>query len=85
MDDEMLEFDSTGVQNLVILDPVTNNPIQADDHDHRLFEASWMHIYKRKYYFSYSTGDTHYVCYSIGDSPLRPFTYRGRLLEPVVG
>jgi hypothetical protein len=35
--------------------------------------------------FSYSTGDTHYVCYAIGDNPYGPFTYAGRILNPVVG
>lgn len=44
-----------------------------------------MHKYGGKYYFSYSTGDTHFLCYATGDSPLGPFTYRGRILEPVEG
>lgn len=57
----------------------------ADDHDRRFFEAPWMHKYKGKYYFSYSTGDTHYIAYAVGDNPLGPFTYGGRILEPVVG
>jgi hypothetical protein len=38
-----------------------------------------------KYYFSYSTGDTHYLCYAIGDNPYGPFTYAGTILNPVVG
>jgi hypothetical protein len=28
-----------------------------------------MHKYNGKYYFSYSTGDTHLLCYAIGDNP----------------
>lgn len=59
--------------------------LRGDDHDRRFFEASWLHKYNGKYYFSYSTGDTHYLCYAIGDSPYGPFTYGGRILEPVVG
>jgi hypothetical protein len=55
------------------------------EHDKRFFEASWMHKYKGKYYFSYSTGDTHFICYGIGDSPYGPFTYKGVILNPVVG
>lgn len=55
------------------------------DNDRRFFEASWLHKYEGKYYFSYSTGDTHYICYAIGESPYGPFTYAGRILEPVVG
>lgn len=55
------------------------------DNDKRFFEAAWMHKYNGKYYFSYSTGDTHFICYAIGDSPYGPFVYGGRILEPVVG
>jgi hypothetical protein len=44
-----------------------------------------MHKRDGVYYFSYSTGDTHYLAYATGDSPLGPFTYRGRILEPVLG
>lgn len=44
-----------------------------------------MHKRGAKYYFSYSTGDSHYLVYAVGDSPLGPFTYAGRILEPVLG
>jgi hypothetical protein len=44
-----------------------------------------MHKYNGKYYFSYSTGDTHFICYAIGDNPYGPFTYQGRILNPVIG
>ena len=60
-------------------------PLLAGDHDRRFFEASWMHKYHGKYYFSYSTDDTHKLCYAIGDSPYGPFTYQGVILTPVVG
>ena len=80
---DMLQFDG-GVKELQILDE-EGKPIAADDHDRRFFEASWMHKYNGKYYFSYSTGDTHYVVYAVGDNPFGPFTYGGRILEPVVG
>ena len=60
------------------------NPLKADD-PHRFFEASWMHKYKGKYYFSYSTGDSHFLCYATGDNPYGPFTYQGVILTPVVG
>ncbi|KAI1108570.1 xylosidase/arabinosidase [Nemania sp. NC0429] len=72
-------------RDLVILAPETGEPIAADDHDRRFFEAAWMHKRGGKYYFSYSTGDTHYLAYALGDSPLGPFTYAGRILEPVLG
>jgi hypothetical protein len=57
----------------------------AGDNDRRFFEASWMHKYNGKYYFSYSTGDTHFICYAIGDNPYGPFTYQGIILNPVIG
>ena len=55
------------------------------DNDKRFFEAAWMHKYKGRYYFSYSTGDTHNICYAVGDSPYGPFTYQGIVLKPVDG
>jgi hypothetical protein len=55
------------------------------DNDKRFFEAAWMHKYKGKYYFSYSTGDTHFINYAIGDHPYGPFTYAGLVLNPVEG
>jgi hypothetical protein len=83
LSDDMTTF-TTDVKDVVILDEA-GKPIQAEDHDRRFFEAAWMHKYNGKYYFSYSTGDTHYLCYAIGDSPLGPFTYGGRIFEPVIG
>jgi hypothetical protein len=60
-------------------------PVAGGDHNRRFFEASWMHKYKGKYYFSYSTGDTHFICYATGDNPYGPFTWRGVILNPVIG
>ena len=59
-------------------------PLKAND-PHRFFEASWMHKMNGKYYFSYSTGDSHLLCYAVGDNPYGPFTYQGEILTPVVG
>jgi hypothetical protein len=81
--DDMKQFAET-VREIIILDE-NGNPLLAGDNDRRFFEASWMHKYNGKYYFSYSTGDTHFICYAIGDNPYGPFTYQGRILEPVVG
>jgi hypothetical protein len=55
------------------------------DNDKRFFEAAWMHKFNGKYYFSYSTGDTHFINYAIGDNPYGPFTYQGVILDPVDG
>lgn len=73
------------VREVEILDPDTGARIAADDHDRRFFEAAWCHKRRGRYYLSYSTGDTHYLCYAVGGSPQGPFTYGGRMLEPVLG
>lgn len=83
MRDDMLEFDEAP-KDLVILDE-NGQPLLNGDNDRRFFEASWMHKYQGKYYFSYSTGDTHKLCYAMGDNPYGPFTYKGVLLNPVLG
>jgi len=83
MTNDLLEF-AEDVKDVVLLDE-NGKPLLAGDNDRRFFEASWMHKYKGKYYFSYSTGDTHYLCYAIGDDPYGPFTDGGRILNPVVG
>jgi hypothetical protein len=61
------------------------NLFLESDNDKRFFEAAWLHKYQGKYYFSYSTGDTHNLCYATGDNPYGPFTYQGILLKPVWG
>jgi hypothetical protein len=81
--DDLLSFDEKPV-DLIIVDS-DGKPLLQGDTERRFFEASWMHKYNGKYYFSYSTGDTHFICYAIGDNPYGPFTYAGRILEPVVG
>ena len=81
--DDMLEF-AEAPREVLILDE-QGQVLLAGDTDRRFFEASWLHKYQGKYYFSYSTGDTHFLCYATGDNPYGPFTYQGRILEPVVG
>ena len=80
---DMKEF-AEAPREVTILDE-GGKPLRAGDHDRRFFEAPWLHKYRGKYYFSYSTGNTHFLCYAIGDNPYGPFTYQGRILEPVVG
>ena len=80
---DMLSFDEEP-KDVVILDE-NGKPLTAGDTERRFFEASWMHRHNGKYYFSYSTGDTHRICYAIGDNPYGPFTYQGVILTPVVG
>lgn len=83
LSEDMLEF-AEAPKPLILLDE-NGQPLTAGDNQRRFFEASWMHKYKGKYYFSYSTGDTHQLCYAIGDSPYGPFIYQGVILTPVVG
>ena len=83
LSDDMLQF-AEEPHEVIILDE-NGKPLTAGDSDRRFFEASWMHKYKGKYYFSYSTGDTHLLCYAIGDNPHGPFVYQGVILNPVVG
>lgn len=71
-------------KELQILDE-TGKPFLEKDDAKRFFEGPWMHKYKGKYYFSYSTGNTHNIAYAISDSPYGPFTYKGVVLNPVQG
>lgn len=83
MTDDLLEF-AEKPREIKILDE-NGNLLLAGDTDRRFFEAAWLHKYNGRYYFSYSTGDTHFICYAIADAPYGPFTYSGRILNPVVG
>jgi len=60
-------------------------PILGGDHERRFFEASWLFKRSGKYYFTYSTGDTHFLAYAIGDNPYGPFRYTGHIMTPVQG
>jgi hypothetical protein len=81
--DDMLEF-AEQPRDVQILDE-NGRPLLSGDHNRRFFEASWVHKHNGNYYFSYSTGDTHFIAYAMGKSPYGPFTYKGRILEPVLG
>jgi hypothetical protein len=83
LSDDMMEF-AEEPRDVVILDK-NGKPLTAGDTERRFFEASWLHKYNGRYYFSYSTGDTHLLCYATGDNPYGPFTYEGVILTPVVG
>jgi hypothetical protein len=81
--DDMLEFAETP-RDAIIVDE-KGQPLLGGDHNRRFFEAAWMHKYRGTYYLSYSTGDTHFINYATGASPYGPFTFRGRILQPVQG
>jgi hypothetical protein len=83
LSDDMLEF-AEAPRDVLILDE-NGKPLTQGDAERRFFEASWMHKYNGKYYYSYSTGDTHLLRYAVGDNPYGPFTCQGVILPPVVG
>lgn len=83
LSDDMLSF-AEKVQEISIVDE-EGNPITAGDEERRYFEGPWMHKYNDNYYLSYSTGTTHYIVYAIGKDPKGPFTYKGKILDPVLG
>jgi hypothetical protein len=83
LSEDMLDF-AEEPRPILILN-ADGTPMKANQTDTRFFEASWMHYYNGKYYYSYSTGDTHQICYAIGDSPYGPFIFQGVILTPVVG
>ena len=83
MRDDMRGF-AEPVKDVAVLDE-QGAPLKAGDNARRFFEAAWVHRFNGKYYLSYSTGDTHFIVYATGDSPYGPFTYRGKILEPVLG
>ncbi len=83
LNDDCLTFKAPS-QEIQILDE-NGAPLTAGDTDRRYFEGPWMHKYYGLYYLSYSTGDTHYLVYATSTDPKGPFTYRGRILEPVIG
>lgn len=80
---DMLSF-AEEAKDVKILDK-NGKVLLAGDNSKRFFEASWVHKYKGKYYFSYSTGDTHLINYATGNNPYGPFTYQGVVLNPVEG
>tara|TARA_B100001057_G_scaffold498136_1_gene604250 strand:- start:6294 stop:7319 length:1026 start_codon:yes stop_codon:yes gene_type:complete len=83
MSGDMLSFSNTPKE--IIIQDENGKPLLAGDNNRRYFEGPWMHKYNEKYYLSYSTGDTHFICYATGDDPTGPFKYKGKILAPVVG
>ncbi|MDT8718891.1 glycoside hydrolase family 43 protein [Clostridium sp. 19966] len=83
LSDDMLSL-KEAPQEISIVDEY-GNPILAGDEDKRYFEGPWMHKYNGYYYLSYSTGTTHYIVYAMSKNPKGPFTFKGRILNPVIG
>ncbi|WP_374012564.1 glycoside hydrolase family 43 protein [Pseudoxanthomonas koreensis] len=83
MTPDMKQF-AEAPREVLILDE-HGKPLLAGDTERRFFEAAWVHKYQGRYYLTYSTGDTHLLCWATADNPYGPFTYGGVILTPVVG
>lgn len=83
-----LNDDLTGLKEElrdVVIQDENGKPLTSGDSARRFFEGPWLHKYDGKYYLSYSTGDTHFIVYATADSVTGPYTYRGKILDPVLG
>jgi beta-xylosidase len=83
LSDDMLSLDES-LRDVVIQDE-SGKPLLAGDNARRYFEAPWIHKYNGVYYLSYSTGDTHFIVYATSKNVYGPYTYRGKVLDPVLG
>ena len=83
MKDNLLEF-AEEPRDLVILDQ-NGNPLCGGDEERRYFEGPWLFKKGDTYYFTYSTGTTHLLCYSTSKNVYGPYTYGGVILTPVLG
>ena len=83
MKDSLLEF-AEEPRDVVIVDE-NGNPLTAEDEERRFFEGPWMFKKDDIYYFTYSTGTTHFICYATSKNIYGPYTYKGKILTPVLG
>lgn len=82
LSDDMLQW-AEAPKPVYVVDE-DGKPLKAND-PHRFFEASWVFKKDGLYYFVYSTGDSHLICYATSKDKFGPFTYQGVILTPVVG
>ena len=71
-------------RDLVITDE-TGSPLTGGDHDRRYFEDPWLFKKDGTYYFTYSTGDTHFLNWATSKNVYGPYTFGGKILTPVLG
>lgn len=83
MKDNMLEI-AEEPKDIVIVDE-NGKPLTGGDEERRYFEDPWMFKKGDTYYFTYSTGTTHLLCYSTSKNVYGPYTYGGVILTPVLG
>ena len=80
--DDMLGL-AEPTREVTILDAAGEPLLEGDPR--RYFEGPWLHRHAGRYWLSWSTGESHLICYGSSDSPYGPFTYAGTVLRPVVG
>ena len=83
MKDNLLEM-AEDPRDLVLTDEY-GKPLTGGDGNRRFFEAPWMFKKDGIYYFTYSTGGSHLLCYATSKTVYGPYTYRGVILTPVSG
>ena len=83
MKDNLLEF-AEEPRDLVIVDE-NGKELTGGDEERRYFEGPWLFKKGDTYYFTYSTGTTHLICYATSKNVYGPYTYRGVILTPVLG
>lgn len=81
--DNMKEL-AEDLRDLVILDEF-GKPLTGGDDSRRYFEDPWLFKKGDTYYFTYSTGTTHLLCYATSKNVYGPYTYGGCILSPVLG
>ena len=72
------------LRDLVILDEF-GKPLTGGDDVRRYFEDPWLFKKDDTYYFTYSTGTSHLLCYATSKNVYGPYTYGGCILSPVLG
>ena len=81
MKDNLLEL-AEAPRDVSIVDE-NGKPLAAGDENRRFFEGPWLFKKDDTYYFTYSTGTTHNVCYATSKNVYGPYVYRGVILTPV--
>ena len=72
------------LRDLVIVDE-NGDPLTGGDDVRRYFEDPWLFKKGDTYYFTYSTGTSHLLCYATSKNVYGPYTYGGCILSPVLG
>lgn len=81
--DNMKEL-AEDLRDLVIVDD-KGQPLKGGDDVRRYFEDPWLFKKDGTYYFTYSTGTSHLLCYATSKNVYGPYTYGGCILTPVLG